>query len=312
MAECHANHGSVRTRTNSRNLAESLSNVIENDSLNSSQVLTDQMNHESPAKHLEELTEISNSSSEAVIQRLAKEGSQKLNRMRDIMLTSCISKWPECPKEKLCRRITRTGGRTAAEKIATDIVILTKYGSSGELSDELLEIFQKSKAVGNVSVSLLNSSLSTGGSQTSSEELTKTVFLLLENMDLKLCEAKENYLESIADMTSEVELLKARLLEKDSKIDLLESEIDTIKGRYKIDYQLLRGKYEDCKLEIEVLKENQTKLEQKYANLKNVDRGNNKSTKHEKRNPSSLHTNNGPDGISPSSQKISLPRLAVR
>ena len=168
--------------------------------------------------------------------------------MRDIMLASCISKWPECSKEKLCRRITRTGGRTAAEKIATDIVILAKYGSSGELSDELLEIFQKSRAVGNASVSLLNSSLSTGGSQTSSEELTKNVFLLLENMDLKLCEAKENYLESIADMTSEVELLKARLLEKDSKIDLLESEIDTIKGRYKIDYQLLRGKYENCKM----------------------------------------------------------------
>ena len=49
-------------------------------------------------------------------------------------------------------------------------------------------------------------------------------------------------------MTSEVEFLKARLLEKDSKIDLLESEIDTIKGRYKIDYQLLRGKYENCKM----------------------------------------------------------------
>ena len=101
MAECHANHGFLRTRTNSRNLAESLSNVIENDSLNSSQVLTDQMNHESPAKHLEELlTEISNSSSEAVIQRLAKEGSQKLNRMRDIMLTPCISKWPGCEYRK--------------------------------------------------------------------------------------------------------------------------------------------------------------------------------------------------------------------
>ena len=28
-------------------------------------------------------------------------------------------------------------------------------------------------------------------------------------MDLKLCEAKENYLESIADMTSEVELLRS-------------------------------------------------------------------------------------------------------
>ena len=68
MVECHANHGSVRTRTNSRNLAELLSNLIENDSLNSSHVFTDHMNHESTAKHLEEfLIEISKSSSEAVI-----------------------------------------------------------------------------------------------------------------------------------------------------------------------------------------------------------------------------------------------------
>ena len=92
-------------------------------------------------------------------------------------------------------------------------------------------------------------------------------------MDLKLCEAKENYLESMADMNNKIDGLKARLTEKDLKIEQLEEELAVVKGRHKTDYQLLWGKYEDCKLEFELLKENQTKVEQKYANLrKDVDR----------------------------------------
>ena len=74
-------------------------------------------------------------------------------------------------------------------------------------------------------------------------------------MDLKLCEAKENYFESIDNMKIEVENLKACLTERDSRIDRLESELFIVKDHCKTDYQLLRVKYEDYKLELELLKE---------------------------------------------------------
>ena len=121
------------------------------------------------------------------------------------------------------------------------------------------------------------------GGQGSRRELTKNVSLILEEMDLKLCEAKENYLESTADMNNKIDDLKARLVEKDLKIEQLEEELAVVKRRYKTDYQLLWGKYEDCKLEIELLKENQMKVEQKYVNLeKDVERQRNNSLKNNK------------------------------
>ena len=56
-------------------------------------------------------------------------------------------------------------------------------------------------------------------------------------------------------MKIEVENLKACLTERDSRIDRLESELFIVKDHCKTDYQLLRGKYEDYKLELELLKE---------------------------------------------------------
>ena len=79
----------------------------------------------------------------------------------------------------------------------------------------------------------------TEGSQGSRRELTKNASLILEEIDLKLCEAKENYLESTADMNDKVDNLKARLTEKDLKIEQLEEELTVVKGRYKTDYQHL-------------------------------------------------------------------------
>ena len=117
------------------------------------------------------------------------EGTQELYRIHDEMLLYCISKWPECPKGKFCRRITRNGGQRGAEKLAADIVVLTRYGSSGVLYDEVADIFQKPRSVDKVLDSILDSSsLNQGGSEVS-KELTKNVSALLEEMDLKLCEA---------------------------------------------------------------------------------------------------------------------------
>ena len=155
------------------------------------------------------------------------EGTQELYRIHDEMLLYCISKWPECPKGKFCRRITRNGGQRGAEKLAADIVVLTRYGSSGVLYDEVADIFQKPRSVDKVLDSILDSSsLNQGGSEVS-KELTKNVTALLEEMDLKLCEAKENYLESIDDMKIEVENLKACLTERDPRIDKITKQQET-------------------------------------------------------------------------------------
>ena len=205
MADGHENDRSVITRSNSRMLAaESVLNLVQRSVERGTNKVS--ARDETAKRSVKDLvTELSNTSSEAVIQKLAMEGTQELYRIRDVMLLYCISKWPECPKEKLYRRITGKGGQTGAEKLAADIVVLTRYGSSGVLSDEVADIFQKPRSVDNVLDSILDSSsLNQGGSEVS-KELTKNVSALLEEMDLKLCEAKENYLESIDDMKIEVE-----------------------------------------------------------------------------------------------------------
>ena len=196
-----------------------------------------------------------------------------MNYIHDQLHSYCLPQWPECPKKNLSRRNTRTGGRTTVEKFVTDITILAKFASSGELSQELADIFQKPRTVENNLAYVSDLASISEGSQGARRELTKNVSLILEEMDLKLCEAKENYLESMADMNNKIDDLKARLTEKDLKTEQLEEELAVVKGRHKTDYQMLWGKYEDYKVELKLLKENQTKAEQKYANLrKDVDR----------------------------------------
>lgn len=307
MADGHANHGSACTRDNSRNLPVSLSNLIASDSESATRGSIIETEHEETVKSLNELIrDLATTSSEAVIQKMAKDGVNMLNNLRDNMLAYCVAKWPECPKEKLCRRITRTGGKTAAMKLASDIIVLAKYGSRGELTDDLVELFQKQsqRGAGNV-LSSLSASLCES-SQATAERLTLTTNIqaMLEEMDLKLCEAKENYQQSLADMSTEIVHLKQRLLEKESNIAALQSEVASIKSRYKTDYQILRTNYEDCKLEVGLLRENQMKLEQKYANSKkDGDRRRTRSSKNQERTkesddnrrPSAPSVNNGSD-----------------
>ena len=140
MADGPGNNGSAKGRGNSRVLAESMSNLLINDSgVNNLDFCTEDI-----SKYVENLnSEIAKTSSDAVIQKLTEDTSQKLNHIRDRLHSYCMSQWPECPKENLSRRITRTGGRTVVEKLATDITILAKFGSSGEQSQELVDIFQK-------------------------------------------------------------------------------------------------------------------------------------------------------------------------
>lgn len=296
MADGHENHGSVRTRQNSRILADSSVNISRNDS--GSITLTRELIHEETQIHVNDLIkELSNTSSEAVIRRLAEETTLELNRIRNNMLVYCNSKWPNCPKEKLCRRISRKGGLTAAEKLATDIVLLTKYASSGELSEDFTAIFHKPTPVSNF---VLDSLSTNGDSQDFSGELINKVFTMLEEIELKLCEARENYQESTDIMNKEIENLKAHLEDRDSKIDFLEAEIVIVKETHKTDYQLLGGKYDDCKQELDVLKENQTKLEKTHEYLrKEAVQQNNMSSKYkatketqDKRGPSASRTNN--------------------
>ena len=43
------------------------------------------------------------------------------------------------------RRIARSGGTTASEKLGQDIVLLAKFYESGEVSNELTDIFRKNR-----------------------------------------------------------------------------------------------------------------------------------------------------------------------
>ena len=105
MADGHGNNGSARGRGNSCVLPESVSNLLISDSgVNN----LDSCN-EDIAKYVEnQNSEIAKTSSDAVIQKLAKDTSQKLKHIRDRLHSYCLSQWPECPKENLSRRITRT------------------------------------------------------------------------------------------------------------------------------------------------------------------------------------------------------------
>ena len=104
-------------------------------------------------------------------------------------------------------------------------------------------------------------------------------------------------------MKIEVENLKACLTERDSRIDRLELELFIVKDHCETDYQLLRRKYEDCKLELELLKENEMKLEKNYEYLrKELVRHKNKITKQQETKEiqgehcPTASTNKGPGG----------------
>ena len=87
VVDGHGSNGSARGSGNSRILAEPMSNLLINDY----GVNLDSCN-EDIAKYAENLnSEIAKTSSDAVIQKLAEDTSQKLNHIRDRLHSYCLS-----------------------------------------------------------------------------------------------------------------------------------------------------------------------------------------------------------------------------
>ena len=64
---------------------------------------------------------------------LTRDKKANLYKRREKILDYCKSEIIECPKEKLVRRLNRTGGRSANEKLACDIIALVNFYSSREI-----------------------------------------------------------------------------------------------------------------------------------------------------------------------------------
>ena len=140
--DSHVIHGSspaMRRISLSANLAEILSSITNgnqvDDNRNTDECVTGFVN--------DSIDIIQSKSSEAVIWHLVAKHASNLVDLRDTVLQVVQSKWNTCPKGKLLRRITRSGGTTASEKLAQDIVLLVKFYESGEVSQGLTDIFQK-------------------------------------------------------------------------------------------------------------------------------------------------------------------------
>ena len=89
--------------------------------------------------YIEKLSsEISRSSTAETQAKLCKDTTGKLYSKRDDMIAFCKNKFSNFPKDKPLRRITRTGGKSANEKLASDLIALVKYCCSGEMSVEYL------------------------------------------------------------------------------------------------------------------------------------------------------------------------------
>jgi hypothetical protein len=118
-------------------------------------------------------------SSEEVKGKLSQDSTADLFAKRESILQICQRKFPDCPRDKLIRRQTRHGCRTANDNLASDIIALMKYYTSGEISVEFNEIFK-------------NFTTTITSSDTTLEILktlgSKHFIKLAEDLDVKLCQ----------------------------------------------------------------------------------------------------------------------------
>jgi hypothetical protein len=182
MADSHGLQGSANTRSNSRNLDESLSRVVELNQESGSMMETSlsELNTSCQDRDIGESVgrDLASKSDEAyedflkaikagkievtdilkyisiierdilVKQKLLKYSSLNLNNMRTGIIELCKHKFPQFPRSKPFRRLNRQGGRSATEKLAMDILNVVKFCSSGEVTSEINDIFSKPPSQG--------------------------------------------------------------------------------------------------------------------------------------------------------------------
>ena len=192
------------------------------------------------------------------------------------------------PNGKPSRRLNRQGGPMAKDKLAVDIIVLIKSCSSGVITSELIDMFPKQPNHGEQS--LLNmtdnqSSTTACGQDGCNAQLVNT---LLEEMDVKFYNMKEDFDESVLNLRSEIaELkkdmcnkdakieslkrenseLKEKLCENDAKVCSLESEWAVFKGNYKFNKTFVSDNLARQKAQIQDQQASLEKLEDKFVKL---------------------------------------------
>ncbi|CAB4021146.1 Hypothetical predicted protein [Paramuricea clavata] len=214
-------------------------------------------------KLVEELnTEILTTSTAAVKAKLSKDSSAKLHGKRDKIMEYCRYKFPNFPKDKPLRRITRSGGKSANEKLASDIIALVKYCCSEEITVEINELFKKSSSVHPE----MSFSSSQGQKITNCTDIDQFTSLA-ENLDIKLCTLREDFDQTVTCLKDEISELKSDLCAKQAKIQALESELATFKGNCKSSLENTKAKLESCEIELNKNEENIAKHESNFQKL---------------------------------------------
>ena len=252
-ADGRENASSAEVRNNSQILAESLLLMAENDL--ESFIVTDNRNDQEvearSERNFDEIQKFINdlerdiaaTSTETVKAKLVKDYPGKLNSKRDKIADFCKRKFVDFTKEKLLRRISRSGGKSANEKLVGDIIELVKFCLSREITDEFKDMFKKSSA------SCESASANSQDSRTQDSSEIDKFIAMAENLDIKLTKQREDFDQLVSSLVKEVSELKSNLGEKQAKIRALESELATFKGNYKSAIENTKGKLESCEIE---------------------------------------------------------------
>ncbi|CAB4012125.1 Hypothetical predicted protein [Paramuricea clavata] len=202
----------MRRNSQSANLAEALSTIVDTNS----QIQTDCNNNcdsdENLTGFIDDLgRRLQSTSSEIVVRQLIARDTDDLAGLRDRVLQLVRSKWSCCPKGELQRRITRTRGTSASEKLAQDIVVLVKFYESGEGSQALKDIFRKvrntdcSYALGDKEANALD------------QPTLKKLLEIVEDLEAKFVETNIQHKTDIDKLKDELNHMQLHLAEKDSK-----------------------------------------------------------------------------------------------
>ncbi len=103
------------------------------------------------------------------------------------------------------RRITRTGGTSASEKLAQDIVLLVKFYECGEATRELKDIFHK--------VRITDFSHALGhASENASEQINlKKLLTIIEDLEAKFAESEVEHKVEIDKLKEELSHIQLNL-----------------------------------------------------------------------------------------------------
>jgi hypothetical protein len=200
----------MRRNSQSANLAEALSAIVD---INS-QIQTDCNNNgdsdENLAGFIDDLgSRLQSTSSEIFVRQLIARDTDDLAGLRDRVLQLVRCKWSCCPKGELQRRITRTRGTSASEKLAQDIVLLVKFYESGEGSQALKDIFRK--------VRNTDCSYSLGDKETNAldQPNLKKLLEIVEDLEAKFIETNIQHKTDIDKLKDELNHMQLHLAEKD-------------------------------------------------------------------------------------------------